>query len=557
MANRDIQSSKSRLADFDDALKHGRDAYRRRAWAEAYRSLSLADQAAPLEAADLELLATCAYLTGHDDDHQRALERAHHAHLDASECAHAVRCAFWLALHLILRGEAGAGTGWLARARRLVEEGDRDCVEQGYLLLPLVLQQMDAADSEAAYVGATSAAAIGDRFGDANLAAAARYLQGRVLMRQGQVQEGLALLDEAMVAVAMRELSPIVTGMIYCGVIAGCQQVYALSRAWEWTDALAEWCAEQPELVFTGPCLVHRAEIMQLHGAWREAIEEARRACERLSQKADRQAAAAAFYQEAEVHRLRGEFAEAEAAYRSASQWGSDPQPGLALLRLAQGRIDAAGAAIRRVVSATADPLQRMRLLPAYVEIMLAAGDLEAARSACRELEAIAERFDAGVLGAIAAHARGAVALAAGDPQAALSPLRRAFEAWQEVEAPYLAARVRAQIGMACRDLGDHDGAELELDAARAVFEKLGAVPDLRRIDSLINPRPSAHPNGLTQRELQVLRLVAAGKTNKAIASELFLSEKTVDRHVSNIFNKLDMPSRSAATAYAYEHKLV
>jgi DNA-binding CsgD family transcriptional regulator len=547
----------SRVEDAHAALKQGRQAYGRRAWADAYRSFSLADQAAPLGVEDLERLATSAYLIGQDDDYLRTLERAHLAHLDSGEIARAVRCAFWLGLRLILRGETGPATGWLARGQRLLEREERGCVEQGYLLLPGVLQNIEAAKWEAAYDLAAAAAEIGDRFGEADLIVAARHLQGRALLYQAQVEKGLVLLDEAMVAVTAGELSPVVTGLVYCSVIDGCQQVYALGRAQQWTAALKDWCAEQPELVFTGRCLVHRAEIMQLHGAWPDAIEEARRASERLTQWADQQAAAAAFYQEAEVYRLRGEYAAAEETYRSASQWGWEPQPGLALLRLAQGRADVATAAIRRAVSATTDRLQRVRLLPAYVEIMLAAGDIETARSACRELETIADSFDAAVLGALAAHADGAIALAEGEAQAALGPLRSAFEAWQQVEAPYLAARVRVQIGLAYRALGDHDGAGLELDAARAVFEKLGAAPDLARIESLTREKSSAHPHGLTRRELQVLRLVAAGKTNKVIAGELFVSEKTVDRHVSNIYTKLDVPSRSAATAYAYEHKLI
>jgi DNA-binding CsgD family transcriptional regulator len=296
---------------------------------------------------------------------------------------------------------------------------------------------------------------------------------------------------------------------------------------------------------------------MQLRGAWQEAIEEARRASER-SRGVNQQTAAAALYQQAEVHRLRGEFAAAEEAYKSASQSGLEPQPGLALLRLAQGRTDAAVAAIRRAVSATADRLQRTKLLPAQIEIMLAANDLQEANGACRELEEIAASFDAGgVLGAMAAHARGAVELAEGDACAALGSLRYAFEVWQQIEAPYVGARVRVLIGLACRALGDDDGGGLELDAARAVFAQLGAAPDLACIDSLTRGVPSGRPHGLTRREHQVLRLVAAGKTNKAIAAELFLSEKTVDRHVSNIFTKLDVPSRAAATAYAYEHKLI
>ena len=557
MSNLDQPYPTAAASDVRVHLERGRALCRTRSWADAYSSLSLVDQVNPLGVEDLELLAKSAYLIGLDDAYLKTLERAYHAHLNAGGGARAVRCAFWLGLRLLLRGETGPGAGWLARAQRLLEREQHDCVERGYLLLPSVLQRIDAADWAAADDMATAAAEIGDRFGEADLIAAARHLQGRILMRQGQVEKGVALLDEAMVAVTAGEVSPIVTGLIYCSVIDCCQQVYALRRAREWTAALEEWCAEQPELVFTGQCLVHRAEIMQLHGAWREAIEEARRASERLSHAIDQQAAAAAFYQEVEVYRLRGDFSAAEEKYRSASQSGWEPQPGLALLRLAQGHTDAAAAAIRRVLCVTADRLQRTRFLPACVEIMLAAGAIEEAREACRELETIAQSFATDVLGAIAAHARGTIALAEGDALAALGPLRCAFDVWLQVEAPYLAARVRVEIGLACRALGDDDGAGLELDAARAVFEQLGAAPDLARIDSLAKNRASARPCGLTPRELQVLRLVAAGKTNKAIAGDLFVSEKTVDRHVSNIFDKLDVPSRTAATAYAYEHKLI
>jgi DNA-binding NarL/FixJ family response regulator len=257
------------------------------------------------------------------------------------------------------------------------------------------------------------------------------------------------------------------------------------------------------------------------------------------------------------VHRLRGEFAAAERGYQSASQGGAEAQPGLALLRLAQGRTDAAAAAVQSALSATTDRFQRTRLLPAYVEIMLAAGDLEKARDACRELQQAAGSIDAGVLGAMVAHACGAVELAQGDARSALASLRRAFEVWQRIEAPYLVARVRMLAGLACRVLGDEEGARLELDAARALFEQLGAAPDLAHIASLTPDAPPGRGHGLSARELQVLRLVAAGKTNKAIAAELCLSEKTIDRHMSNIFTKLDVSSRAAATAFAYQHELI
>jgi DNA-binding CsgD family transcriptional regulator len=539
------------------ALERGREHYARRAWADAYRSLSLADQAARLEGEDLELLAMAAYLIGRDEDYLKALERAHHAHLDAGARLRAIRSAFWLGLRLFFRGEMGPATGWIARAQRLLEHEEHECAERGYLLLPIVEQHLAAGDLEAAYATAAQAAEIGERCGDADLIACTRHDQGRIRIQQGEVEKGLALLDEVMVAVTAGELSSLVTGLMYCSVIQACQEVYAFGRAREWTAALAQWCDEQPEMVaFTGVCRVHRAEIMQLRGAWQDAIQEAQRARER-GQGVSLQTVAAALYQQAEVHRLRGEFDSAEEAYRSASHCGLEPQPGLALLRLAQGRTGAAVAAIRRAVSATADRLQRTKLLPAHIEIALAAGDLQEARTACRELEEIAGSLDTAVLGAMAAHARGAVELADGDASAALGSLRQAWQVWQQIEAPYAAARVRVLIGLACRTLGDDEGAGLELDAARAVFEQLGAAPDLASIDSLIRGAFSGRPHGLTPRELQVLRLVAAGKTNKAIAAELFLSEKTVDRHVSNILTKLDVPSRAAATAHAYQHELI
>jgi DNA-binding CsgD family transcriptional regulator len=539
-------------------LERGLECYARRQWADAYDALSRADQAAPLLARHLERLAMAAYLVGRDEEYLRALERAHQRYLDTGEGVRAVRCAFWLGMRLLFRGEAGGATGWFARAQRLLEREPRECAERGYLLLPVVEQQLAAADYEAAYATAASAAEIGECCADADLVACARHQQGRVRLAQGQVERGLALLDEVMVAVTAAELSPLVTGLMYCSVIRACQEVYAFGRAGEWTAALARWCDEQPDmLAFTGVCRVHRAEIMQLHGAWQEALEEAERARAR-SQGADQHAAAAAFYQQAEVHRLRGEFSAAEQAYRSASQWGFEPQPGLALMRLAQGRHDAAAAAIRRSLSATTHRLQRARLLPAYVEIMLTAGDIQEARGAGRELEEIAAAFDTAVLRAMAAQARGVLELAGGATGAALAPLRRALDVWRQVEAPYEAARVRLLMAMACRSLGDDEAAELELGAARAVFEQLGAEPGVAGPFALAQgASPDRHRHGLTARELQVLRLVASGKTNKAIASELCLSERTIDRHVSNIFTKLDVPSRAAATAYAYAHKLV
>jgi DNA-binding CsgD family transcriptional regulator len=344
--------------------------------------------------------------------------------------------------------------------------------------------------------------------------------------------------------------------MMYCSVINACCQVYALGRAREWTAAFSRVCLQQPEMVaFTGTCMVHRAEILQFHGAWPDALAEAGLACER-SARADRKPPAAAWYRQAEIHRLRGEFDQAEAAYRSASELGCEPQPGLALLRLAQGRSDAACAAMERLVGGPPDRLERARLLPAQLEVRLAVNDLEGARDASHELLQLADAFDSDVLRATAAQARGAIALAEGDARAALDPLRAAFQTWERLEAPYEAARVRVLMGQACRALGDHDTGELELDMAKATFERLGAGPDLARLRSPETPVAPRRESPLTARETEVLRLISSGNTNKEIAARLCLSERTIDRHVSNILGKLDVPSRAAATAYAYDHDL-
>ena len=538
-------------------LERGRRFYAKRAWADAFESLVEADKAAALEAGDLEVLATSAFMLGRDDEYVGALERAHHGFLNAGKPLRAVRCAFWLGVNFALRGEMGQATGWLGRAQRLVEREEPECVERGYVRLAGVFRHAAAGDWDAAYTTAAEAAAIGERFGEPDLIALALFEQGRALIKRERAEEGLALLDEAMVGVTAGELSPIVTGFVYCAVVAACQEAYAVRRAQEWTAALTHWCEQQPDMVaFTGRCLVHRAELMQLQGAWPDALEEARRACERLARGMNQRWTAYAFYQQAEIHRLRGEFAAAENAFQEASRYGSEPQPGLALLRLAEGNTDAAGSAIRRALGEASDRLKRARLLPAAVEILLAVGDAEEAGSACRELEAIAADHGGSMLSALASYARGAVELADGDARAALVPLRRAWQAWHELEVPYEAARSRVLIGLACRALDDEDTAKLESAAARRAFQELGAAPDLARLDSLAR-RGVSDASGLTPRELEVLRRVAAGETNKAIATALVLSERTVERHVSNIFTKMRVSSRAAATAYAYEHDLV
>ena len=484
-------------------------------------------------------------MLGRDDDHVAALERAHLAYTDPLAAA---RAAFWIGINLTLRGESRAA-GWFGRARRLVEREGRECVEQGYRALARMFEHQAAGDRDAAIAAAAEATACGERFGDADLFALAAQDQGVLLIVRGDVAQGLALLDEAMVAVTAGELSPMVNGFVYCGVITGCQAAYEPRRAREWTAALTRWCESQPDMVsFTGTCLVHRAEILQLHGDWREALEEARRARERCEVAQNAAVAALALYRQGELHRLRGDFDAAEAAYRDASRGGYEPQPGFALLRLAQGNAETAAAAIRRALAETADPVRRAGVLPAAVEILLAAGDLAAAQAARDELVALAER--GGMLGALADRSRGAVELAAGDPHAALGSLRRATQAWLELDAPYEAARTRELVSEACRAVGDADTATLELDAARETFERLGAAPDVARLGP-------DETHGLTARELQVLRLVAIGRSNREIAAALVISEHTVARHVQNLFAKLGVSSRTEAGAFAFTRGLV
>jgi DNA-binding CsgD family transcriptional regulator len=538
-------------------LERGREAYEERAWLDAYEALSRADTESSLEARDLELLAVSASMVGRMDDYLALLERAHHAYLDAGERLPAAGAAFWIGMNLAIRDEIGPAGGWFGRAQRLIEREGTDCVEQGYLLLPTLLQQQAMGDSDGAFATASAAVELAERFGDADLLAAGMHFQGLIRIKQGRVDEGLRLLDEAMVGVTAGELSPVLTGVIYCGVIACCEEAFDTRRAQEWTSALARWCGEQPQMVaFTGRCLAHRAGILQFQGAWGDALAEARLARERCEAATNRAATGQALYQQGELLRLQGELDAAEDAYREANGYGREPQPGLALLRLAQGDLGAAAAGIRRALAETRDPLPRAALLPARAEIALALGEIGEAREASIELVQIAAGGSGATLAAMAAQVRGAVELAEGDAEGALVSLRRAWKIWEELEAPYQAARTRVLVGQACDVLGDRDAATLEFEAARAGFERLGAKPDITRLDELTRTaRVDSH--GLSPRELEVLRLVAAGRTNRQIASELVVSEHTVARHLQNIFGKLGVSSRTAATAFAFERRLV
>ena len=542
----------------DHALLAARESFDRHAWGDAYAGLSAADGSGVLASEDLERLAIAAQLLGRPDESAAAGARAHLEAIRAGDVERAVRCAIRLGMALMQRGEMAQAGGWLARAGSLIEETGYDGVERGTLLIPQALQALMAGEPATALGIFEQVAAIAERFGDRDLMTIGRLGRGQSLIAMSDTARGVPLLDEAMAAVIAGEISPIVAGIVYCAVIEACQALFDLRRAQEWTTALNRWCESQPDLVpFRGNCLIYRAELLRFHGAWQDAADEAQRARDWLSTPPPDPAVGEALYQLAELDRLRGRFDSAEAAYREASSWGRLPEPGLALLRLAQSDIDAAAASIRRAFAEATDDLVRARLLEPQVEIALAAGDLVAARDAADRIAGLAEAFGAPLLRAMAARSDGAVRLAAGDVDGALGVLRRAWDTWRELVAPYEAARVRILVGRACLELGDLDGAALEFEAARDVFERLGAIPDLARLERESGERIPERAGGLSPREVEVLRLVAAGNTNRAIAEGLSISERTVDRHVSNIFTKLDVSTRAAATAFAYEHDLV
>lgn len=542
----------SREAD----LGRARELFDNGAWAAAYDACRAADARAPLGAEDLEGLAVAAYLTGHDREACDAWSRAHQRHLRDGQTEPAVRCVMWLGIVHLLLGQTAQARGWLARARTIAPEPDAGSLERAYLDQAAGLEELfgGAPDSAARLLDA--AARTARQHGDTDIAALARLGCGQALVMGGRVADGVAMLDEAMVSVAAGEVAPVATGLIYCAVIETCQELGDLRRAQEWTEALGDWCDSNAELVpYRGQCLVHRAELMTLHGSWNDAIEQARQASRRLSEPVH-PALGAAYYQEAELHRLRGETGAADGAYRSAMHAGHSAQPGLALLRLAQRRPAVARAAIERALTEPHFPAGRARLLSARLDVQLAESDTDGARASADALVSLADELGSPpMLDAMASAASAAVLLADAEPRVALRAARRAWTTWRAIDAPYEMARTRVLVALACRGLGDEETAVMELAAARATFASLGAEPDVRRVDSSLG-RPEA-ANALTAREIEVLAQVATGSTNRTIAGKLQISEKTVARHVSNIFAKLDLSSRSAATAYAYEHELL
>jgi len=535
-----------------ETIQAARDSYRRSAWADATELFLSADAESELEIDDLEALVWAAGISAQDRVMLSALERvyAHHsANENHEECA---RAAFWCGLRNMLIGEVGLGSGWLQRAAKHAEQTSPDCVQRGYLLLPQVYMHRGKGAYEAAIQVADKAIAIGENGDEPDLIALAGSMKGGILFRLGRIDEGYVPIDEAMLLANSHRLSPVVSGIVYCEIVASCCRVLEMVRAREWTAILTDWCRRNPQAkAFNGVCQVHRAEVLQLEGNWAEAFAEAERAGHGLIGTTEQTAMANAAYRRGEILRLRGEFEKSDAEYRLAGEHGIDPQPGLALLRLAQGRHDEATGAIRRALETAPDMPRKTALLPAGIEIFIACGDLDRAERLCSEMSDIAELFGTEILARVVDQGRGSLALARGNFGDAVATLARARRYWSEFGAPYLVARLRVDIARGCAALGDSESAERELDAAEKIFQDLGAAPDLARIHEIRAGSKAAGVDNLTARERQVLSLVADGSTNREIAEELRLSPKTVNRHVENIFGKLGVSSRAAAVAKA------
>jgi DNA-binding NarL/FixJ family response regulator len=536
------------------AIDDAQAAFERHDWRETHRLLAGVPRD-DLSIEDLDRFATAAYLTGRDETAFELWARAHRDSAHADDVELAARFGLRLAQTLGFKGDIGRSAGWVERVRRLLDDAGIDCVELGYLAHASAMCRIfGAGDHPGAHELFVSAGTIGARYRDRELMTLARIGEGRMLVYLGAIAEGVALLDEAMISVEAREISPIAVGDAYCTVIDACTEIFDVSRCRAWTDSFSRWCDEHTDLVlYRGNCLLHSAQVLHVHGDWSDAVESAHRACERLAEPINGLTLGGAHYVEGDLHRLRGEFDAAEASYRSANEYGCEPQPGLALMRLAQRRNDTAAASIRRVLDEAVGLIARARVLGAYAEIMLAVDDVAAARAAAEELTTTAAELGSPFLQARAAHATAAVLLAEGRAKDALQASRQALQQWTELEARHEAALTRVLIADACAAAGDTEGAELARSAARTTFEALGAASDLARLAGGAEP---GRPDGLTSRELEVLRVLAQGKTNRVIAEKLYISEKTVASHVSHIFTKLGVSSRAAATAYAYDHDL-
>jgi DNA-binding CsgD family transcriptional regulator len=542
------------VAERTASIEGARDAVRRDSWAKAYGELAAADPS-DLSPQDLEALADAAWWLSKNDESIAARQRAYAAFAASNDERRAAYNAGRLSIEHFLREEPAVGAGWLMRAQRHLQD-EVECIEHGFLAVLEGTVARFGGDLDGAIALAERAATIALRFEDRDVWALGIHIEGLVLIDRGDIADGLARLDEAMTSVVAGELSSFFTGVVYCNVIEACLELADLRRAGEWSEAAKAWCEGlPPESPYPGICRINRAEVETLRGAWPEAEAEASRASEELM-SFDPLAAAQAFYGTGEIRRRMGNFAGAEESFARAHEIGFDPQPGLALLRLGQGKVEAARTGLRLALSGeTGSRMRRARLLAAQVDVALAVRDVETARSASAELDAIAAGYTSPAIDATAATARGALRLVEDDVAGALESLRHAIAIWQELRMPYEAAGARTRYALALRRADAEGDATSELRVAASAFERLGAVTDARAAKELLSG-PAGLPRGLTARQAEVLRLVAAGKSNRQIAAELVISEHTVARHLQNMFVKLDVSSRSGATAFAFEHDL-
>ena len=478
----------------EDPLASARDALDRHAWREAFELLRAADERGELSARDLDLLGEAAWWSGETDACISARERAYAAHLEAGEPEKAAMVAFWLVRDHGARLEGALSSAWLKRAERVLADRP-ESLAHGYLEMMRARAAQMSGDFDRAVEIAARAVEKGMQYGDPNLQALALVYQGMAMVGRGEAEEGLALLDEATVAAVSGELRPIVTGMVYCNMISTCQELAEYRRAGEWTEAARRWCERQAITGFPGLCRVHRAEIIRLRGAWAEAEQEARRACTELMDHGLPAFAGDGFYEVGEIRLRMGDLAAADEAFQQANELGRDPQPGLALLRLAQGRVDAASALLRRSLDETHDPLLRVQRLAGQVDVSVAAGDLDTAERAAIELEGIAERYGSDALRATASVARARVLSERGEADEAVAAARRGRELWRSLDAPYEAALARVTLGLAYHARGEDEAGDLELRAARSSLEKLGAIPDATRVSELLG-EPVAPTDG-------------------------------------------------------------
>lgn len=547
------------MSDAASALAGARAAHRGLRWDDACAGFLAVTAPEELAVEDLEMLAECAQLSGRHEAAVSALDRAFALRVREGDLEAASTDAFWLWQAFLLDGEMAHANGWLARLR---EVAGGSGTEAGWLLVATAYGCFATGRYGDARALLAPARAQGRERADADLDAFATMLIGRAWLNAGATQAGLERLDEAMLRVTAGETSPRTTASLFCASIGNAEmEAHDLARGQEWERALEAWMSTLPVPTLSGPflanCRVYRAVLQRRRGEWTAARRELVKAVDELTGGHGARLAGHACYELGETLRLLGEHAEAEFAYRRASSLGAATQPGLGLMRLAQGDVETAAAGVRRALGETERPQDRCSLLPAYVTIMLAAGGLPEAVAAVDELGRCADLFGTTLVRVEHDRAMGEVALADDKASAALARLRRAAAGWRELAAPYETAVTAVLLATACRAVGDEEGAQFELEAATATFAQLGAAPDLARARALL-ARPAARSaHGLTRREAQVLQLVAEGRTNHMIASELSLSERTVHRHVSNIFVKLGVGSRTQAATFALEHDLV